>query len=506
MTLISTSLDFTSRDFDAVKARFERAILSVFPKWSDRSVANFGNIILESVAWIGDVKAFYQDAQAREAFIVTAVQLRNMLRHARRNSYVPRGPSAATATEQFTLSLPAVQDVIVPAGSLLRSKSALNPSRWQTLTALTIVAATQTGSVSVENSENKTEIFTSTERADFEIVTEFTPFLEIVSIVDATGPWLLPPVDNFLDSTATDKHVRLFRDDENRGLIRFGDDNQGKISVGDVTIVYKIGGGALITEANTIEIPEFTLTDILGDPVSFTATNPGPSIGGTNREAIDEIRINAPASIRVNERSVTQDDFSINARRVAGVARALILTSDDLASVAENFGELAIVAEGPKTSSGKFKSAAPTQALLDAVRSKIDNEFPPTITFDYNVSGALLKGIDVTARVFRAEGFSGASVDKNIRDAIDDFLAVSESNKTPNPNVGFGFEFRDADGTPDPFLAWSDIFNAVRDATGVRKVDRSSFLPLDDVPLTLNEFPVVGVLTLLDAETGLPLV
>lgn len=504
--ILPQDLDFTARDFDALRTRLFRAIRSVFPKWSDDAVANFGNLIVEGEAFTGDVKAFYQDSQAREAFLVTASQLVNGLRHARRNSYIPREPTAATVTLQVTLSEVAAKDVPWPAGSIVRSKSPLNPVKFQTLTDATVLAGTQTISVSAENSETKIEIFEATERADFEILLEFTPFLVVQSITDATGIWATTPVASFLDSAGTDKDWRLFRNDENRGLIRFGDATNGKIPVGDVTTTYKIGGGQVTVEQNTLEIPEFTLSDIDGNPVQFTVTNPSDSVGGTNRESLKEIQVNAPEAVRVNERSVTSDDFAINARRVSDVARALMLTSDDVVGIAENFGQLYIVAFGSETAAGNFKAGTPTQAILDAVRSKIDNDFPPTITFDYDVLSAVFLDVDVTARVFLEEGASAATVDTAIREALEDFLAVADSDRVATTAVGFGVEFKDADGDPDPFLAWSDIFNAVRDTTGVRKVDKSSFRPLDDVALALNEFPRLGTVTLLDAETGLPLV
>lgn len=507
MSIFPVNVDFTARDTEAILFRLFRAIQSVFPQWSDRSVANFGNILLEGLGFTGDVKGFYQDSQAREAFLVTATQLKNVLRHARRNSYVPGEPSASTADVVITLTDgPAVKDVPIVKGSIIRSKSVTDPTRWQILADTVLPALSQTITVSVENSETFIEIFESPEAADFEVRLEFSPFLSVVSLQDATGVWSLPPVNTFLDSGPGDKVVRQFRNDSDQGLLRAGDGTNGKIPVGDFEVEYKVGGGAVGAEQNTLEVPEFVLTNIDGDAVNFSLTNPAAAVPGSDRESSDEIRVNAPAALRTNIRSVTQDDFAINAKLVSGVARALILTSDDLASIAENFGQLYIVAFGATTTSGRFKAAAPTQALLDQVDSFIRADRPPTITFDFNTTGAILKSVDVTARVFLAEGATPATVDANVRTALEDFMAVALADRTPNPDIGFGFEFTDENGDPDPFLAFSDIFNAVRDASGVRKVDRDTFLPAADVALTLNEFPVVGTVTILNATTGLPLV
>ena len=281
MTVFPTNADFTARDTTAILARLDRSIQSVFPQWSDRAIADFGNILLASLAWVGDVKGLYQDAQAREAFLSTATQLVNMLRHARRNAYIPREPTAGTADLVITLDVPAVLDVPIPAGSIIRSKSATDPLRYQILAAGLIPAGLQTLTISAENSETKIEVFESDESKDLEIILEFTPFLNIASLDDSTGPWTLPPVATFLDASANDKVIRQFRNDRDQGLARFGDGLNGRIPVGDITILYKVGGGAVFAEAGSLEVPEFTLVDINSNTVGFSVTNPSPAIPGT---------------------------------------------------------------------------------------------------------------------------------------------------------------------------------------------------------------------------------
>ncbi len=74
--------------------------------------------------------------------------------------------------------------------------------------------------------------------------------------------------------------------------------------------------------------------------------------------------------------------------------------------------------------------------------------------------------------------------------------------------MDFGFNIKKADGTVAAELAWSDVFNVVRDTVGVRKVDDSTFdldgSP-DDVSLLNSEFPKLGVITLTNGDTTAPL-
>jgi hypothetical protein len=87
-----------------------------------------------------------------------------------------------------------------------------------------------------------------------------------------------------------------------------------------------------------------------------------------------------------------------------------------------------------------------------------------------------------------------------VRDAIRANLAlvfpVTEPDGTPNPNVDFGFNIKDVEGNPVGEVAWSDVFNVIRDTPGVRKMgDARLDLTLNglpaDVKLNVREFPVL---------------
>ena len=79
MALLPQSPDYTDKDFDALRARLIALVRSVFPDWSDFSVASFGNVLLEMYAFVGDVVTFYLDNQARESRLVTATQRKNVI-------------------------------------------------------------------------------------------------------------------------------------------------------------------------------------------------------------------------------------------------------------------------------------------------------------------------------------------------------------------------------------------------------------------------------------------
>ena len=87
------------------------------------------------------------------------------------------------------------------------------------------------------------------------------------------------------------------------------------------------------------------------------------------------------------------------------------------------------------------------------------------------------------------------------------FFRVSEPDGTPNARVDFGFNLKDADGAPVGEIAWSDLFNVIRDTPGVRKMgDARLDLTINRLPadlrLDVREFPVLGAVTLRNGDTG----
>jgi hypothetical protein len=502
--ILPLEIDYTARDFDSLKDRGVRLLQSVFPDWSDHSTASFANILHELLCYAGDVLSVYLDSAAREAFLSTCVQRVNGIRHGRRTGYALDGAEAATVDLQFTLAEVAVNSVTFDAKSIVRSTAATDPARVQLLSDLVIGVGQQQGTVSAENSLSYDEAFESDDTADQRFELAYTPYLEIVTLTDSVGAYT--EVDNFFESGPTDRHLVVLVSEDDRALLVFGDGVNGKIPSGTIDVEYKTGGGAITIDPDTLTLAEFTAQDALGNSVAFSVTNPASSVGGSPAETLDEARLNIPDAQRAMTRTVAQEDYSIQAKRVSGVARALMLTSDQYAPLAENYGQLMVVARGSQLSSGLYESATPTATQLTDIRDLIENDYPKTITFRYDVIAAIFKVIDYSFTVFLDEGANPATVDAAIRSALADYFAVSDASLAPLYTIDFGYNYRDELGDADPRLPWGDTFTVVKGVSGVRRIDEDAVTPTDDVVLTVTEFPQLGSVTLINGRTGLPLV
>ena len=430
----------------------------------------------------------------------------NAVRHARKFDYTPRRRSATQVGLTFTLAAAAAGDVTLRQGDTIRSKSVVNAVAVQIMTDTIVTAGNLVGTVTAENSERHTESYTPTTQLLQRLPLSYGPLVAIDTFTDSvSSAWA--EVTTWRNSGPNDAHYRVLLNSDMEPTIEFGNGTKGRLPVGQVDITYRSGGGEVAISAGQMTVPEFTLVDNLGNSVQFLVTNPLDGTTGLAEETVAELKENVPASNRSRTSTTALEDYTINAKAVDGVARAILMTSDQDSSMPENTGYLYIVGQGSRHyTSGPYAPATPSQAVLDAVELMITTTRPKTVTFRLYVMAYVQQLFNITARVKLSPGQNPATVDTAIRRSLWGFFAPTNADGTENTQVDFGYNYRDVDNNLDNYLAWSDMFNAVRDATGVRSVDRDTFVPVDDVLVTLNAFPVLGTVTLINDATGLALV
>lgn len=485
MSILSRSSDFTDRDFESLRRRLRSLIISVYPSWSDDTTTNFGNLLVELYAYVGDMVSFYQDAQAAESRITTATQRKNLLALAKLLNYIPLGAQAATATVTFSLSAPVAVGRNVtfnpPATptptnpTIAKTEDAANPLEFQLTSAVVIAAGGSSGSGIVENSQIQVpESFTSTGLANQEYRLSRAPYLDLsATVVAADGTYT--KVTDFLQSTSADKHFVVTIDDQDRARVRFGNGTNGKIPVGTIVVNYKTGGGLIgnVVAGTIIKLDPSNFVDSAGFPVTVTVTNGAGATGGQDRESNERIRENAPASVRSPTRTVSRDDFETHALEVSGVDRVLMQTRNEDLSIAENAGYIYVVPTGV---------GFPTTVLKNAVLDKVITTYPHTITFSPSTVDPIYLDIGLTVNLFKKPGYSDATIKTNVRQVIADFFKTTATQNlidtlglrinegASNPLIDFGFNLKEAAGTPSEEIALSDLFEIVARVDGIREI------------------------------------
>ena len=111
-------IKYTSRDFVTIKQDLVDFIERYYPDtFKDFQEAGFGSMLLDSVAYVGDVLSFYLDYQANESLLTNAIERDNIINLARQSGfkYNPNKVSAGVAT--FYILVPATSGVTFDGGT-----------------------------------------------------------------------------------------------------------------------------------------------------------------------------------------------------------------------------------------------------------------------------------------------------------------------------------------------------------------------------------------------------
>lgn len=505
-TILPPGYDYTDKDFLAIRERVFDLIRSVYPTWSDEAVANFGNLLVESFSWILDVLMFYQDQQAREGRIAFVQLRRNMIALCKLLGYELDPAVAASTDVTLTISNPAaLSGIVTPAASpvVVQTEEITGPIKGelQGTVSFNLGLGETSKSFPWQHSITQTPyVVASKNRPDQEIILPFGPFLWDSEEITTPTQGTFSRVDSFFNSGPTDLHYRVQVDQNDRATVIFGDAKNGAMPVGTITAKYKTGGGVYGNlPADSLKKVVGKFSDSFGNTAYVTATNPLESSGGTPREEVEAARVNAPESVRVLNRTVAREDYEINAKRVPGVGRSLMLTSNETSVISENRGKLFVV---PTT--GGAPSSLLLQQVTDMLTLPPPDGYPHTLTFQLEVLPPVYKKIDIDATIWLREGYVPSAVKAAIDTALEDYFEPMLASGAPNPNVDFGYYYKDSEGVPAGEIAWSDVFNVIRDVPGVRKLEHTMKLNgvVDDVSIANWEFPAMGDLVVTNGDTA----
>lgn len=506
VAILPDNLDYTTKDFASIRRRVFRLIRTVFPEWTNEDVIDFGNLLVESFAWIFDVLTFYQDQQARESRWSTAQLRKNLLAMAKLIGFTARGATAARATETFTLAAAAAADVTLERGRKVRTPSVRDSVAFQLLEDLVIPAGTTTATATVEHSEFQQDVFESNGTAGQRFTLAARPFLDDSATITA-GDGAYAIVDNFVNSTGTDKHCTITVNENDVATIVFGDGRSGKIPIGTITIDYKTGGGVAgrLNAGSLTKLDPAVVLDANGNVVRVTVTNAAATIGGNARQGVEQIRQLAPLSLRTLTRAVARDDFENGALAVSGVARALHLTRTEDASVGVNSGVLYVVPDDYGTASSDLLTQV--RAQFFPITGYPDPPLPALSTFNLLVVSAVYLDITIQAKVFKRKGRTAAQVKAAILAAVNGYFSLYNADGSKNTLIDFGFYQQDVDGEPTGSIPFSTLYDLVHDAEGVAKIGDgdADFLINEadnDVAILPRAFPRLAGVLLIDGDTG----
>lgn len=340
-------IDYMARDFDSLLQAMRALIPYKLPEWTDNaSEADFGNVLLELFAHMGDILGYYQDRVANEAYLSTARTRRSVIEHLRLVGYDLATAAPASAALSVSFPAAAAGSVTISGGDAFATKSQKDrPSvRYEFTGQLPLVAVLAT--LPVDPVTNRRLLTVPVEEG--RLIRD-----ELVGTGDGApnqhfrlphGPLilrskgaaaqvnrditLLTVLGGLTSAWTLQESLAFSRENQRDYVIAIDEDDQATLIFGDAAVpeagaevraTYRIGGGSAgNAAANTIQT-------IVGAPqlalLGAQVTNAGPATGGSDREADERAVLHAPSVFRSLHRAVSAGDYEALALDFPGVGK-----------------------------------------------------------------------------------------------------------------------------------------------------------------------------------------
>ena len=100
-------IKYTNREFDSIRNDLIEHVKRYYPDtYKDFNISSFGSLMLDTVAYVGDVLSFYMDYSANEQFLSTAVEYKNVVKLAKQHGYRHAKVSTSTGFCTFYSLIP----------------------------------------------------------------------------------------------------------------------------------------------------------------------------------------------------------------------------------------------------------------------------------------------------------------------------------------------------------------------------------------------------------------
>jgi hypothetical protein len=390
MTTARARLPYINKDYEAMRRELVARIPQLTDRWTDFNASDLGMVLLELFAGVGDMLAYYLDAQAAECYLPTARRRQSIIDLCALVNYRLHGPLAATTRLRFTIAQPLAQDITIPAGTVCRAPGPGDPISFTTTSELTITAGATIGEVDARQGLRRTETFSGTGQS-FQRFTLTDANVAHGSVSVQVNGITWTPVEHFADSGPADPHVRVDLDGLGATVLVFGDGKFGAMPPQGATITVSylttLGPDGNLAPHRITELPDPILVN--GVPLTVTVDNPLPATGGAEAESHEHARQLAPAVLRSTWKAVTKADYQALCMAFPGVAKAQVLDLNDDATLRIYTVRVVIAPDGGGAPSPQLK--ADLRAYLEERRM---------VTIDILVDEPVYRAVPVSAALY----------------------------------------------------------------------------------------------------------
>jgi hypothetical protein len=514
MSRPTIKVDYLSRDYTAIRADLvtlvQQQLKEIYPnlQWDADDPSDFGVVLLEMFAYMGDIMSAYIDRAANETSIDNAVLKSTLYNMAQLYGYRPSGPTQAVTTLSFTnnsastVSIPlgtqvvanlthgAVTEVFfettadaveVAAGATVSNVPAIEGCTSNTTAPggisgtthlpIPVLLVDSTGSATSTGLPSQERTISDTGIVDGSVVA-------YVGQGTSFKAWKF--VHNLIESSPLDNAFTTRVNADGTTSVLFGDGINGAIPSAGHTLsaMYKTSVGySGNIDANTIDTNPTFMPGSSVDVNNIVVTNTASS-GGADPDSATQIKKKLKKAILSRSRAVTLADYEALASLVPRVGRVRAASGNPRAVTlyAQTQNDNTIspgldINTGLPTAAWDLMKVAIEQYLSDKV------QIGTTVT----VVSPVYVDIKLTLEVTAASNYRNADVKTAVENAL------------VNPNGGhFSYDTYEFGDLVEKY----NVEHAVRMVTGVSRVNisvmdlASSLTPgIIDIQLGSNELP-----------------
>lgn len=423
MSLKSPGFDFASRDYENIRRDLLSRAAVVAPDWTDRDPSDFGVLLVDLWAYMGDVLHYYIDRAAGEAFITTATQRESMLALANLFDYTPYSRRAASAT--VTVYNSSSVSASLPSNTVFVGTSESGNYNFYSSVEAVIPPNASVQILVTEGSKIVEEVLTNTssgrpnQRYSLSKLNAVASSVQVYVYEDGENP---TPWNRVVDVSTANTRTSTYSTSvsaDNVVQILFGNALSGRIppTNSKITATYAVTSG----EAGNM--PTKSITSFRNSqPQGLAVVDSTAATGGSSGESIESIKSSLKSTIKSQDRAVTLNDFVDLARRISGV---FLATAKYEPSV-EGGGSVTIY--GMPYISGYQSYNSNSVAVLPEVQEQIVISIQPMSMLGVTVYAApsiTLVPQTITATIYVDESYVASSVKRAVGDAIDILFNLS---------------------------------------------------------------------------------
>lgn len=329
MPLTQNWVSYLDRSYEQIKRSLLKRLGIQNPEITDHTENNVLIIIISMFSGVAEMLGLYIDRSARESFIGTAKKYDSVVRLSKLMDYQIKARNPSSVDLQFSLidnsnnPTTLANPYTIPANFIVRSKNSLDYLTFQDATIKAGISSIFVKAVQHQASNGVFIGMTSGSQSQrFQLADGYENNTMVLSVegVEYTS------YNSFGLMFPNTLGYVINIEEDSKAYLKFGDGTNGTIPQSGYAIYadfYTTEGELGNAAPNTIETIQSSIPT-LPDGVRLIVTNPDYASGGRPFETIEEIRERAPRALRVNNRTVTYQDYLDDPLLVPGIAASAV--------------------------------------------------------------------------------------------------------------------------------------------------------------------------------------